>query len=102
RKESGLVCPKVSLVHINPAILRVSGVKLPHDGMRHAYGTHRQLIVKNVAMVSEEMGNSIAIARRHYLNAFCTEQEARDWFNILPPGENNIIALNHDAMKEAV
>jgi integrase len=41
RKESGLVCPDVSLEHINAAILRISGIQLEHDAMRHGYGTRR-------------------------------------------------------------
>jgi uncharacterized damage-inducible protein DinB len=59
-------------------------VRLDHDGLRHGYGTHRQRIISNVGSVAEEMGHSVAICRRHYLNAFCTEEEAAEWFNIQP------------------
>ena len=37
RKQSGLVCPDVSLEHINAAIRRACGVRLRHDAMRHGY-----------------------------------------------------------------
>ncbi len=84
RQNSGLICPGVSLFHVNPAIWRASGVRLDHDGLRHGYGTHRQRIISNVGSVAEEMGHSVAICRRHYLNAFCTEEEAAEWFNIQP------------------
>ncbi len=57
RKDSGLVCPDVSLAQINAALQRVSGVRLGHDAMRHGYGTHRQQIIKNLGAVAEEMGN---------------------------------------------
>jgi hypothetical protein len=79
--------------HINAAITRVSGVKLSHDGLRHGFGTHRHKIVKNISVVADEMGNSVAVCRRHYLNAFCTETEATEWFSILPPRADNIIQL---------
>jgi hypothetical protein len=94
RKESGPVCPNVSLEHLNKAILRVSGVRLAHDAKRHGYGTHRQMVVKNAAIVADEMGNSDRVCRRHYLNAFCTEQEAADRFNITPEKPINIINLD--------
>ena len=84
RSEAGLVCGKVKLGDVNAAILAVSGVRLGHDAMRHGYGTHRQMILKNVAQVANEMGNSVEICRRHYLNAFCTEREAEEWFAISP------------------
>ena len=85
RKDSGLVCPDVSLEHINAAIFRVAGIRLSHDAMRHGYGTHRQRIIQNIGAIVEEMGNSISTCRNHYLNAFCTEAEAREWFSIVPP-----------------
>jgi hypothetical protein len=51
--------------------------------------------VKNVGAVASEMGNSPHICRRHYLNAFCTEQEALDWFSIVPECPSNVIDLPH-------
>lgn len=36
------------------------------DILRHSYGTHRMAIVRNAHQVAEEMGNSVAIVRRHY------------------------------------
>lgn len=99
RKDGGLVCPDVSLEHVNTAIRRVSGVRLSHDAMRHGYGTHRQRVIKNLGQVAEEMGNSFAICRRHYVNAFCTEAEANEWFSVVPANPGNIIALA-DARRE--
>lgn len=93
RKDGGLVCPDVSLEHINAAIRRVCGLRLSHDALRHGFGTHRQRVVKNIGAVAEEMGNSISICRRHYVNAFCTEDEANEWFNVVPANPGNIIAL---------
>lgn len=95
RKESGLVCPDVSLEHVNTAIRRHSGVRLSHDAMRHGYGTHRQRVVNNVGQVAEEMGHSMVICRRHYLNAFCTDAEATAWFSLVPQKPANVIELSN-------
>lgn len=95
RKDSGLVCPDVSLEHVNTAIRRHSGVRLSHDAMRHGYGTHRQRVVNNVGQVAEEMGHSMAICRRHYLNAFCTDAEATAWFSLVPQKPATVIELSN-------
>lgn len=89
-----MVCPDVSLEHVNTAIRRHCGVRLSHDALRHGYGTHRQRVVYNVGQVAEEMGHSMAICRRHYLHAFCTDAEAKAWFNLVPQIPDNIISLS--------
>jgi integrase len=93
RKDAGLLCPDVSLAHVNVAIRRAAAVGLSHDAMRHGYGTHRQRVVKNIGTVAEEMGNSISVCRRHYVNAFCAETEANEWFSLVPANSGNIITL---------
>jgi integrase len=93
RKPEGPICPKIDLAHVNQRIAEFSRVVLCHDSFRHSYGTYRQKIVKNVGLVSDEMGNAPAICRRHYLNAFCTEEEAMEWFSITPAGTSNIIPM---------
>ena len=100
RKESGLICPDVSLEHVNAAIRRHSGIRLPHDAMRHSYGTHRQRVVKNIGAVAEEMGNTIVICKRHYVNAFCSDAEAAEWFSVVPASPGNVISLS-EARSEA-
>ena len=62
--------------------------------MRHGYGTHRQRIVLNLGAVAEEMGNSVVICRRHYVNAFCGDAEANEWFSIVPENPANVISLS--------
>ncbi len=93
RKDAGLVCPDVSLAHVNVAIRRATGVRLTHDAMRHGYGTHRQRVVMNIGTVADEMGNSIAVCRRHYVNAFCTNIEANEWFSLVPQHPGKILRL---------
>ncbi|MCX6922584.1 MAG: site-specific integrase [Verrucomicrobia bacterium] len=102
RKKEGLVCPGIDLPHFNVVVRSISGVCLSHDGMRHGYGTHRQQIVKNVGMVADEMGHSMEICRRHYLNAFCAEEEAKEWFSVVPPTVPNIINLPSAAAEPSV
>jgi integrase len=102
REENGLVCPGVRLDCVSRAILRCSSVRLPHDAMRHGYATHRQMIVKNVAVVADEMGNSVVICRRHDLNACCSEAEAKEWFNLMPPTVSNIINMPSAAEVQSV
>ncbi|MEI8291876.1 MAG: tyrosine-type recombinase/integrase [Verrucomicrobiota bacterium] len=84
RKPAGLVCEEFSLVHVNPAIFRASGVRIAHDALRHGYATHRQKIINNLALLAEEMGNSVSVCRRHYANPFVLPDEAADWFSIAP------------------
>ena len=91
RKNTGFVCGGVNIDHVNMTIKRVSGVSLTHDGMRHGYGTHRQRIVKSIGTVSEEMGNAPAICKRHYVNAFCSDAEATEWFSLLPESSPTVV-----------
>jgi integrase len=93
RKNEGPICPGIDLSHLNTAIRRFSGVRLSHDCMRHGYGTNRQKILKNVGAVADEMGHTMQVCRRHYLNAFCTEKEAAEWFSLMPSTVSNIINL---------
>lgn len=93
RKSEGLVCPEISLAHVNAAIRNASGIKIPHDGLRHSYGTHRQQIIKNVGAVAAEMGNTLRVCNCHYLNPFCTEEEAKEWFSIVPRVPDNIVEM---------
>jgi integrase len=102
RKSEGPVCPPIDPSHFNRAIRHFSGVCLSHDSLRHSYGTHRQQIVKNVGAVADEMGNSPQICRRHYLNAFCTEDEAREWFGLMPATVSNIINLPGESEVQSV
>jgi integrase len=93
RKPSGPVSAPIDLAHVNQRIAEFSGITLSHDSLRHSFGTYRQQFVTNVGMVSDEMGNSAQICRRHYLNAFCTEKEAKEWFNLMPPTVSNIVNM---------
>jgi integrase len=102
RKTAGPICPGIDLSHLDRAIRHFSWVRLSHDALRHGFGTHRQKIVKNVGAVADEMGNTAHIWRRHYLNAFCTEEEASEWFSLMPTTMSNIIKLPGTTEVESV
>lgn len=53
------------------------------DVLRHSYGTHRSAIIRNAHQVAEEMGNSVAIVRRHY-DAVLEPSKAIAWWEIRP------------------
>lgn len=61
----------------------VFGDGWPKDALRHSYGSYRNAIVRNLAMVAEEMGTSERMLRRHYHNPRKTE-EGEEWFSIMP------------------
>lgn len=94
RQPKGPVCPDIDLHHVNAQIRRISGITMPHDGLRHGYGTHRRLIVQNVNTVAMEMGNQLRICERHYVNQFCTEEEAKEWFSLIPTRDANGVVAN--------
>jgi len=94
------VCPgfgDTELRHLNAMIRRATGVTLSHDGMRHGYATHRRVVIKNIAMLSDELGNTEEVCRRHYANAFCTEAEATEWFNFAPRVPENVLPIEGTA-----
>jgi integrase len=96
------VCPGFGdseLRHLNAMIKRATGVTLSADGMRHGYATHRQALIKNIHMLVEEIGNSESVCRRHYANPFRTEQEANEWFGLVPVAPMNVLPLEGSATR---
>jgi integrase len=60
------------------------GMKWPRNALRHSYISYRLAIVKDAAKVALEAGNSPDIIFKHY-RELVTEQEANEWFSIMPP-----------------
>lgn len=54
--------------------------------LRHSYGSYRLASTQNAALVSEEMGNSPAVLKRHYARPLDPATVAAYW-RILPAGE---------------
>jgi integrase len=66
------------------AIAKKLGIRWPHNALRHSYISYRIAEVKDAARVALEAGNSAEIIFKHY-RELVTEQEAQEWFSILPP-----------------
>ncbi|MGC2576930.1 MAG: tyrosine-type recombinase/integrase, partial [Terrimicrobiaceae bacterium] len=63
------------------------------NGLRHSFITYRLAATKDVAAVALEAGNSPTMIFRHY-RELATEEEAVDWFGILPAkGVQNIVRM---------
>jgi integrase len=62
------------------------------DILRHSFGTHRMAMVRNAHQVAEEMGNSVAIVRRHY-DAVLEPSKAAAWWRIIPGVPGNVVPI---------
>ncbi len=56
------------------------------NALRHSYASYRLADIKDAARVALEMGNSPAMLFRNY-RELVTEQQAADWFGMLPQSE---------------
>ena len=93
RKISGRVLPQEFNIRTKPnELAKLAGILWVYDGLRHAFGTFRYATVKNIDVVSDEMGNTREICRKHYINKLITEQEGSVWFAI-KPDKGNVIPM---------
>ncbi len=66
-------------------LLISAGVEGVHDGLRHSYASYRCRHLRNdLPKLAEEMGNSPSEIIKSY-KANVTDNEANDWFGIMPP-----------------
>ena len=69
------------------ALARAMGVEWPRNVLRHSFISYRIAKVKSADQVALEAGNSAAIIFKHY-RELATEEQAEEWFGILPkPGQ---------------
>ena len=59
------------------------GFSVIHDGLRHSYISYRVAILKDLAAVALEAGNSVEVIKEHY-NKVATPTEAERYFAIRP------------------
>ncbi len=59
------------------------GVEYKKNAMRNSYVSYRLAIVKDIAQVALESGNSPGVLQENYLE-LVTEPEAKRWFSITP------------------
>ncbi len=86
RDARGPVCEdKVPQREIEQILAKVKAVRpdfhWKHNALRHAYGSYRTALTQNVPQVALEMGNSVGMVKRHYLEAKTFEEGLR-WFQI--------------------
>lgn len=76
---------------------RAGITKWPSDGTRHSFGTYEMARTKNIGLVSEVMGNSPAVVKKHYQQAVEFER-GDEYFTIFPivAGETNIVQIMLD------
>ncbi len=89
RQTSGPVCKdKVPQREIEQILAKVKSThpsfRWKHNALRHAYGSYRTALTQNVPQVALEMGNSVHMVKRHYLEAKTFEDGLR-WFGIAWP-----------------
>lgn len=69
------------------------GLVWRRNALRHSNASYRMAIIQNAPQLSYEMGNSVAMIKRHYLEA--QEQEiAFEYFSIRPGDASNIIQMS--------
>ena len=102
RNATGPVCvDKVPQREIEQIIAKVKkedpAFKWKHNALRHAFGSYRTALTQNVPQVALEMGNSIQMVKRHYLEAK-TFDEGLKWFSVPWPLQNKERA-NHPFLR---
>jgi integrase len=67
--------------------------KWKRNGLRHSFCSYRLAITQDAAKTSLEAGNSPQMIFRHY-RELTTEDEAKEWFGIMPPKQaDNIVPM---------
>lgn len=67
--------------------------KWKRNGLRHSFCSYRLALTQDAAKTSLEAGNSPQMVFRHY-RELTTEETAREWFGVFPPGQaENIVQM---------
>jgi len=74
--------------HSNPSALKTAlarqlGFPWEINGLRHSFISYRLALIKDIAQVALEAGNSPSVIHKSYLE-LTTPEEARKWFEIRP------------------
>ncbi len=67
-------------------------VEWKHNALRHSFISYRVAATSNMNQVAIEAGNSVAMIKRNY-NKPQLEAAAKEWFAVVPPGDQNIVPL---------
>jgi integrase len=74
------------------AFAKKCGVEWPNNALRHSYATYRLAITADAARVALEMGNSPGKLMTNY-RELSDQQQAREWFSIVPLTSGNVIRV---------
>lgn len=83
REKTGPVAPRVQATKMYARWVKDSGVPWKSNGLRHSYASYRYPLLKDIGKLANEMGNSPAKCRKHYLR-HKYEEESAEWFAIRP------------------
>ncbi|NBU09597.1 MAG: hypothetical protein EBY09_16840 [Verrucomicrobia bacterium] len=76
--------------HAYDCTARKAKLKWKRNGLRHSFVCHRLAMIKDVARVALEAGNSPRMVFQHYREVV-HEEQAAEWFAIVPPGARKIV-----------
>lgn len=66
------------------------------DGLRHGFGTYYKALTKDIEKVADQMGNSVAVVKRHYARAIPADECQVFW--ALTPA---VVLVDEPAKKES-
>ena len=92
RKNSGPVCPFANLAIVFARTAKRAGIAWKRNGLRHSFISYRVALIKNVAQVAFEAGNSPVMVHRHYLKCV-SETLAKHWFDLQPGAAAKSVSL---------
>lgn len=92
RRATGRVCSYANLAIVYERTAKRAGIAWKRNGLRHSYISYRVALIKNVAQIAFEAGNSPVMVHRHYLKCV-SEPMAQAWFDLNPPGAGKILPL---------
>lgn len=96
--RSGPIVPDIDLHRQVTALARKVGVQWANNVLRHSFISYRIAMVKSAEQVALEAGNSASIIFKHY-RELATEDEAGQWFGILPTEKQFENSVNWDRQK---
>lgn len=91
-EQTGPVCRMQKIQRKSSELAAKLKLKWPNNGLRHSYGSYRLAILKNVAELALEMGNSPGMIFRHY-RELVAERDAKAWFSISPKTPANVLPM---------
>jgi integrase len=104
RKDSGPVCEFANTTKQLLARAKAAGIAWKHNALRHTAISCRLAECADAPRVADEVGNSPAMIRKHYLRRVKPKQAA-EWFAVTPPKQavateerpDNVITLKQEA-----